>query len=78
MTNKSTSVACSNVPVAMYGYESWTLRNNEETYLDARGERARKILRFSWTAKKTNEWVLDKAGVNGELLDIVKARKLAH
>jgi len=23
----------------------------------------RKILRVSWTAKKTNEWVLNKAGV---------------
>jgi len=31
----------------------------------------------SWTAKKTNEWVLNKAGVNRELLDTVKARKLA-
>jgi len=38
----------------------------------------RKILRVSWTAKKTNEWVLNKAGVKSELLDTVKARKLAH
>jgi len=29
-------------------------------------------------AKKTNEWVLNKAGVKGELLDTVKARKLAY
>jgi len=28
----------------------------------------RKILRVSWTAKKTNEWVLNKAGVKRELL----------
>ena len=28
--------------------------------------------------KKTNEWVLNKAGVNRELLDTVKARKLAY
>ena len=27
------------------------------------------------TAKKTDEWVLNKAGVKRELLDIVKARK---
>jgi len=33
----------------------------------------RKILRASWTAKKTNEWVLNKAGVKRELLDTVKA-----
>ena len=37
----------------------------------------RRILRVSWTAKKTNEWVLNKAGVKRELLDTVKARKLA-
>jgi len=38
----------------------------------------RKILRVSWTAKKTNEWVLNSAGVKKELLDTVKARKLAY
>jgi len=38
----------------------------------------RKILRVSWTAKKTNEWVLSKAVVKRELLDAVKARKLAY
>jgi len=35
-------------------------------------------LRVSWTAKKTNEWVLNKAGVKRELLHTVKARKLAY
>ena len=34
----------------------------------------RKILRVSWTAKKTNEWVLNQGGVKRELLDTVKAR----
>jgi len=38
----------------------------------------RKILRVSSLAKKTNEWVLNKAGVKRELLDTVKARKLAY
>ena len=38
----------------------------------------RKVLRVSWTAKKTNEWVVSKAGVKGELLDTVKARKIAY
>ena len=36
------------------------------------------ILRVSWTAKKNNEFVLNKAGVNRELFDTVKARKLAY
>ena len=38
----------------------------------------RKILHVSWTAKKTNEWVVNKAGVKRELLDTVKARKLVY
>ena len=38
----------------------------------------RKILLVSWTAKKTNEWVLNKAGVKRQLLDTVTARKLAY
>ena len=66
-------------PVATYGCESWTLRKNEETRLDAFEMKGfRRILRVSWTAKKTNEWVLNKAGVKRELLDTVKARKLAY
>ena len=63
-------------PVAMYGCESWTLRKNEETRPDAFEMKGlRKILQ---TAKKTNKWVLNKAGVKGELLDTLKARKLAY
>jgi len=38
----------------------------------------RKILWVSWTGKKTNEWVLNKAGVKRELLDTDKARRLAY
>ena len=66
-------------PVVMYGCESWTLRKNEETRLETFEMKGpRKILRVSWTAKKTNEWVLNKAEVKRELLDTVKARKLAY
>jgi len=66
-------------PVAMYGCENWTLRKNEETRLDTfQMKGLRKILQVSWTAKKTNEWVLNKAGIKRELLDTVKARKLAY
>ena len=35
-------------------------------------------MRVSLTAKKTNEWIRHKAGVKTELLDTVKARKLAY
>jgi len=56
-------------PVTAYGCESWTLRNKEETHLDANKIKGlRKILQVSWTVK-TNEWVLNKVGVKRELLD---------
>ena len=55
------------------------LRKNEETRLDAFEMKVRRnILRVLWAAKKRNEWVLNKAGVKTELLDTVKARKLAY
>ena len=38
----------------------------------------RKILWVSRTARKANEWVLNKAGIKRELLHTVKARKLAY
>jgi len=64
-------------PVVMYGCESWTHRKNEETRLDDfEIKELRKILQVSWTAVKTNEWVLTKTGVKRELLDTVKTRKL--
>jgi len=66
-------------PVATYGCESWTLTTNEKTCLSAFEMKGlRKILQVSRTAQKTNQWVLDKAGVKRELLDTVKARKLAY
>ena len=58
---------------------AWTLGKNEETRLDAFGMKGlRKILWVSWTANETNELVLNKAEVMRELLDTVKAKKLAY
>jgi len=66
-------------PLATYGCESWTLGKNDEIRLDAFEMKGlRKILQVSWTAKKTNEWVLNKARVKKELPGTVKARKLAY
>jgi len=48
-------------PVATYSCESWTLRKNEEARLDAFEMKGlRKILRVSWTAKKTRSGFLTK------------------
>jgi len=49
------------------------MKKNVLTPFEMKG--LRKTLRVLWTAKKTNEWVLIKAGVNR---DTVKARKLAY
>ena len=38
----------------------------------------RKILHVSLTAKKGNEWILNKAGVKRELSDTAKAKQLAY
>jgi len=52
----TTNESATTLPVARYGCESWTLRKNEEARLDAFEMKGlRKILRVSWTAKKTNE-----------------------
>jgi len=37
----------------------------------------RRILRVSWTAKNTSEWILNKAGTTSKVLDFVKARNLS-
>jgi len=77
--NENTTNESASVSVAIYACESWTRRKNEEARLDAFEIKGlRKILWVSWTVKKTNEWVLNKAGVKRELLNAVKVRKLAY
>ena len=73
-TNESASVAYSNVRL-------WKLDTQKEwrnTSWRLWDKGLRKILLVSWTAKKTNEWVLNKAGVKRQLIDTVTARKLAY
>jgi len=66
-------------PTLLMGYGTLYSYSDTTHSLDAfEMKELRKILRVSWTAKKTNEWVLNKAGVKRELLDTVKARKLAY
>ena len=66
-------------PVATYGCESWTLKKTDEAKINAFEMKClRQVLRVSWMAKKTNEWVLKTAGVERSLLTSVKHRKLAY
>jgi len=56
-------------PVAMYGCESWTFKKDDGKRISAFEMKClRQVLRVSWTAKRTNEWVLETAGVSKSLL----------
>jgi len=66
-------------PVATYGCEGWTIKRNEEQRIAAFEMKGlRQFLRVSWTAKRTNEWVLEKAGAERELLAEVRRRKISY
>jgi len=50
-------------PVATYGCENWTLKKADEERISAFEIKClRMVLMVSWTAKKTNEWVLKVTG----------------
>ena len=53
-------------------------RSRRKEFMSPGSQRTRKMLSVSWTANKTNEWVISKARVKKELSDAVKARKLAY
>ena len=48
-------------PVVMYGCESWTIKKAEHTRTDAFELRCwRRLLRVSWTARRSNQSILKK------------------
>ena len=74
LTNKFISVQtrrkaleCYIEPILIYGYETWTIskRATEKWFL-------RKMLRISWTARKSNETVLREAGATGSLVNRIR------
>jgi hypothetical protein len=66
-------------PVAIYGCESWTLRKEEERRIEAFEMKClRLIMNISWTEMRTNDWVLEEAGVERSLLKTVKERKMTY
>src|SRR6218665_3981224 len=67
-------------PVATYGCESWTTKKRDERRIGAFEMKCIRsiILRVSWTQKQTNEWVLETAGMERGLLNIIKRRKLPY
>ena len=67
-------------PVAIYGCEAWTISKTDEkkiTYFEMKCDR--KILRISWTERKTNASVLKQLGVKApQLLNLIKKQKLSY
>ena len=46
-------------PVVMYGCESWTIKKAEHQIIDAFELWCwRRLLRVSWTARRSNQWIL--------------------
>jgi hypothetical protein len=65
--------------VALYACETWTLRKQEETMINAFEMWLwRRVLRIKWTERRTNQWVRDQVGVTEEhsMLQEVKRRKI--
>ena len=63
--------------IASYGCESWAMTKADQGKVDAFEMWAyRRVLRVSWTAMKTNKWVLDKIGKSLVLRSQMMERKL--
>lgn len=66
-------------PVAMYGCEGWTIKRSDEERINGFEMKGlRQIMRVSWMAKKTNEWVLEQLGTERQMLNDIKTRKLKY
>ena len=63
--------------VLLYGCECWTITEDLKKRLEAAEMWfIRRMLRVSWTEKKTNEAVLDDAGVKRSLIKTIRKRQL--
>ena len=67
-------------PVAIYGCEAWTILKDDEKKITSFEMKCyRKILRISWTERKTNASVLEQLELKApQLLNLVKKQKLSY
>ncbi|KAG1701268.1 Blood vessel epicardial substance-B [Nymphon striatum] len=64
--------------IASYGSECWVLKTSDKKKIDAFEIWCyRRLLRISWTERKTNEWVLDKIGNPESLRTKLSRRKMS-
>ena len=66
-------------PIALYGCQTWTTRKKDEKRIEAAEMWFyRRLLRISWTERRTNESVLQELGTSKRLLSIAAQRKLKY
>ena len=66
-------------PVAMYGSESWTIRNTEHGRMDAfKLWRWRRFLRLPWTARRSNQSILKEMNTEYSLEGMLLKLKLRY
>ena len=63
--------------IGSYGSECWLSKNIDKRKIEAfESWYYRRLLRISWTEKKTDEWILNKMDVSERLLTTINRRKM--
>ena len=65
-------------PVVMYGCESWTIKKAEHQRIDAFELYWRRLLRVSWTARRSNQSILKEISPGCSLEGVMLKRKLQY
>ncbi|VEN37907.1 unnamed protein product [Callosobruchus maculatus] len=66
-------------PVFSYGSESWTLRDKERKYIDSFEMWCyRRMLRIPWTARRTNQSILEELNITTRLSSLCMKRVLQY
>ena len=66
-------------PVVMYGWESWTIKNAEHWRIDAFELWCwRRLLRIPWTARRSNQSILNEISPGRSLEDLMLKLKLQY
>jgi hypothetical protein len=65
--------------IVLYGAETWTIKSREKNNLNAFGMWCyRKMLRISWTEKRTNQSIIDELGIKEHLSNLAERRILKY
>lgn len=66
-------------PAMCYGCEAWTLKKEDENKINAAEMWFyRRLLRVSWTAKRTNKSILEELNTDRVLLSTIRERKMKY